>query len=252
MTVPAVLFDSVSKVYPSIPGRTAKPALDGVSLEIAPGDTVGLVGPNGAGKTTFVKILLGLVRPTSGAARAWGHEPGAPEIAGAIGYVPELPASYPFLSARETLELFRYGDPGIPGSRCSELLGLVGLERDADRPVAHYSKGMKVRLGIAVSLLASPRLLVLDEPTTGLDPVALRSLVRVLEALRAEGRTILLSSHDLRTVSALCARVVLIDRGRIVCDRAAAEWTAGGRTLEDAVVERLEAAPDAGAAGATS
>ena len=206
-------------------------AVDHVDLTVERGDVFGYLGPNGAGKTTSLRMLLGLIRPSEGRAELFGRDPlvhGANALDGVAGFV-EGPAFYPYLSARRNLELLADYDDG-PRSRIDEVLDLVELrDRAADR-VGGYSHGMKQRLGIAASLLRAPRLLLLDEPTTGLDPAGMRDMRRLVRRLASEGITILLSSHLLYEVEELCNRVAIVRRGRVVYEGSLAELKAGAAT----------------------
>jgi ABC-2 type transport system ATP-binding protein len=193
-------------------------AVDGVDLVVESGDVYGYLGPNGAGKTTSLRMLLGLIRPTSGSARLFGRDPlleGAKALEDVAGFV-EGPRFYPYLSGRRNLELLAdYDEPPSRG-RIDEVLELVELRDRAKDKVGGYSHGMRQRLGIAAALLRSPRLLLLDEPTTGLDPAGMRDMRELVRRLAADRITILLSSHLLYEVEELCNRVAIIRKGRIV------------------------------------
>ena len=206
-------------------------AVDHVDLSVERGDVFGYLGPNGAGKTTSLRMLLGLIRPTEGYAELFGRDPlvdGAKALDGVAGFV-EGPAFYPYLSARRNLELLADFDDG-PRSRIDEVLDVVELRDRATDRVGGYSHGMKQRLGIAASLLRAPRLLLLDEPTTGLDPAGMRDMRRLVRRLAGEGITIMLSSHLLYEVEELCNRVAIVRRGRVVYEGSLAELKAGGAT----------------------
>jgi ABC-2 type transport system ATP-binding protein len=206
-------------------------AVDHVDLTVERGDVFGYLGPNGAGKTTSLRMLLGLIRPSDGRAELFGRDPlvqGAKALDGVAGFV-EGPAFYPYLSARRHLELLADYDDG-PRSRIDEVLELVELrDRERDR-VGGYSHGMKQRLGIAASLLRAPRLLLLDEPTTGLDPAGMRDMRELVRRLAGEGITILLSSHLLYEVEELCNRVAIVRRGRVVYEGSLADLKATAAT----------------------
>jgi ABC-2 type transport system ATP-binding protein len=206
-------------------------AVDHVDLTVERGDVFGYLGPNGAGKTTSLRMLLGLIRPSEGRAELFGRDPlvdGANALDGVAGFV-EGPAFYPYLNARRNLELLADYDDG-PRSRIDEVLDLVELRDRAGDRVGGYSHGMKQRLGIAASLLRAPRLLLLDEPTTGLDPAGMRDMRRLVRRLASEGITILLSSHLLYEVEELCNRVAIVRRGRVVYEGSLAELKAGAAT----------------------
>ena len=218
-------------------------AVDHVDLTVETGDVFGYLGPNGAGKTTSLRMMLGLIRPSEGSVRLFGREPladGARALDGVAGFVEE-PKFYPYLSARKNLRLLADFDDGDSRSRVEEMLELVELRDRAKDRVGGYSHGMRQRLGIAAALLRQPRLLLLDEPTTGLDPAGMRDMRELVRRLAGEGITILLSSHLLGEVEELCNRVAIIRKGRIVYEGALRELlasAAGGYRLKSADVER--------------
>ncbi|MDQ6750699.1 MAG: ABC transporter ATP-binding protein [Actinomycetota bacterium] len=197
-------------------------AVDHVDLTVKPGDVYGYLGPNGAGKTTSLRMLLGLIRPTEGAARLFGRDPlraGARALEGVAGFV-EAPRFYPYMSGRRNLELCAAFDGDGAKGRIDEALDAVDLaSRGADK-VGGYSHGMRQRLGIAGALLRRPRLLLLDEPATGLDPGGMRDMRALIRRLSSEGITVLLSSHQLAEVEDMCNRVAIIRGGRIVYEGA--------------------------------
>ena len=193
-------------------------AVAGVDLTVEPGDVFGYLGPNGAGKTTSLRMLLGLIRPTSGNAELFGRDPiavGAKALEGVAGFV-EGPRFYPYLSGLRNLRLLADYDEPVSRSRIDEALELVELRDRAKDRVGGYSHGMRQRLGIAASLLRSPRLLLLDEPGTGLDPAGIRDMRNLIRRLAGEGITIVLSSHLLYEVEELCNRVAIIRKGSII------------------------------------
>jgi ABC-2 type transport system ATP-binding protein len=193
-------------------------AVDHVDLTVERGDVFGYLGPNGAGKTTSLRMLLGLIRPTAGSIGLFGRDPldqGARALDGVAGFV-EAPRFYPYLSGRRNLRLLADYDEPRTRKRVEEVLELVELRDRGNDRVGGYSHGMKQRLGIAGSLLRAPRLLLLDEPTTGLDPAGMRDMRKLVRRLSGEGITVLLSSHLLAEVEELCNRVAIIRRGRIV------------------------------------
>ncbi|GAA1540133.1 ABC transporter ATP-binding protein [Actinomadura kijaniata] len=204
-------------------------AVDGVGLDVGEGDRYGLLGPNGSGKTTLVRMLLGLVYATSGEIEVLG-EP-VPRRLGRVlprvGALVEGPGAYRHLSGRANLRLLDAAGPGGARRdrrhRIEEALERVGLSGVDERPVRAYSLGMRQRLGLAAALLRRPRLLVLDEPTNGLDPQGIREIRDLLAELNADGTTILLCSHLLAEVEELCTRVGVMDRGRLVLQSDMAE-----------------------------
>ncbi len=193
-------------------------AVDDIDLQVEPGDVYGYLGPNGAGKTTSLRMLLGLIRPTSGEARLFGRDPqadGARSLDGVAGFV-EAPRFYPYLSGRSNLELVAAYDGGDATSLIDESLDLVDLRDRAKDKVGGYSHGMRQRLGIAGALLRRPRLLLLDEPATGLDPAGMRDMRALIRRLADDGMTVLLSSHLMDEVQELCNRVGIVQRGRMI------------------------------------
>jgi len=191
-------------------------AVDDVTLTVSPGDVYGYLGPNGAGKTTSLRMMLGLIRPTGGEVRLFGEDPiddPVAALAGVAGFVEE-PAFYPYLSGRRNLEMLATLDGG-DGSGIDDLLQVVDLHHRAGDRVGGYSHGMRQRLGLAAALLRGPRLLLLDEPTTGLDPAGMRDMRDLVRRLAAEGITILLSTHLMSEVEQLCNRLAIIQLGRI-------------------------------------
>ncbi|MBB5838852.1 ABC-2 type transport system ATP-binding protein [Kribbella italica] len=192
-------------------------ALRGVDLEVVPGQVYGVLGPNGAGKSTLLRILLGLVRPDAGEVRVLDARPGSPEALRRTGALIETPAFVPHLSGRTNLEVLARA-AGLPRAEVDRVLDVVGLrDRGGDR-FAGYSLGMGQRLGVAAALLGSPPLLILDEPTNGLDPEGVAGMRTLIRDLGAAGSTVLLSSHLLGEVQQICDRVVVIDRGLVIAD----------------------------------
>ena len=193
-------------------------AVAGVDLTVEPGDVFGYLGPNGAGKTTSLRMMLGLIRPTSGSAKLFGRDPlvvGVKALEGVAGFV-EGPRFYPYLSGRKNLRLLADYDEPNSRSLIEEVLETVELRDRAKDRVGGYSHGMRQRLGIAASLLREPRLLLLDEPATGLDPAGMRDMRDLIKRLAGDGLTIMLSSHLLYEVEELCNRVAIIRKGSIV------------------------------------
>ncbi len=193
-------------------------AVDDLDISVCRGDVFGFLGPNGAGKTTVIRLILGLIRPTSGYAEIAGHRvPG--DLQGALrhvgGFVDD-PTFYPLMSARRNLRLLGSMSGPVSGDRIDEVLEIAGLSDRADSRVGGFSHGMKQRLGIAQALLHSPELIVLDEPTSGLDPRGMKDVRELIRRLGATGTTVFLSSHLLHEVEQVCTRAVIINRGRVV------------------------------------
>jgi ABC-2 type transport system ATP-binding protein len=193
-------------------------AVSAVDVTVEPGDVYGYLGPNGAGKTTSLRMMLGLIRPSAGTALLFGRDPqidGARALDGVAGFV-EAPRFYPYLTARKNLELCAAFDGDGAAARIAEVLDAVDLADRAGDRVGGYSHGMKQRLGIAAALLRRPRLLILDEPTTGLDPAGMRDMHDLVRRLASDGLTVLLSSHLMAEVEELCNRVAIIRTGEIL------------------------------------
>ena len=203
-------------------------ALDGVDLTVGEGQVRGLLGPNGAGKTTLLRILMGLVRPDGGTVELLGRAPGETgERArdGVAGFV-EDPRFYPYLSARANLEVLAELDGRGAAARIDDVLSQVELSARAEDRLSGYSSGMRQRLGIAAALMRSPRILLLDEPTTGLDPAGIRFVGALMRTLSGEGVTVLLSSHQIGEVEELCDSFEVLAEGRVVWSGSAAEMRA--------------------------
>jgi ABC-2 type transport system ATP-binding protein len=207
------------------------PAVEGLDLCVRKGEVYGFLGPNGAGKTTTLRMLLGLVRPTTGSASVLGLPPGHPSALARIGALVEEPAFYPYLSGRRNLLLLARAGR-VTAASVDGVLDRAGLGSAADRRFRTYSLGMKQRLGVAGALLKDPELLVLDEPGNGLDPRGMVEMRNLIRGLRDDGRTVLLCSHLLAEVEKVCDRVGVIDRGRLVAE-GTVEELGGGRPLED-------------------
>ena len=198
-------------------GRTH--ALQGVSFEVRQGEIYGLLGPNGAGKTTTLKLILGLLRPDTGRVTIFGRPASEPASRRRIGFLPENPYFYDYLTAREFLDF--YGRlQGIPGSgraaSIAALLELVGLAGVAHRPLRKFSKGMVQRVGMAQALLGDPEFVILDEPMSGLDPIGRREFRDIILSLRKSGRTVFFSSHILQDAEMICDRVGILKEGRLI------------------------------------
>lgn len=218
-------------------------ALDGVSLEIAPGEIFGLLGPNGAGKTTFIKCLLGLLRPTEGTVTLLGRPPSNPESRRRVGFVPEAPALPPYLSAEELMDL--HGrliglPPAERKAQTHELLRQASLEGAPPR-IRAFSKGMVRRLALAQSLLGDPAFVAMDEPTADLDPIGRRDARNQLLALKQRGAAVLLNSHLLSEVERVCDRVAIMHRGRLLAIGPLHELVPEGQDLETVFVSLIEA-----------
>src|SRR5215207_9102625 len=206
-------------------------ALDSVDLLVPSGVAFGFLGPNGAGKTTLIRLLLGLAEPTRGTIRVLGHDLPAARAAalGRVGAIIEEPRFHAHLTGRENLRIIAAAREPEAHDRIDGTLARIGLAGRANERVSKYSLGMRQRLGVARALLADPELLILDEPTNGLDPAGIREFREMIRGFVAEGRTVLLSSHLLGEVEKICDFVAIVDRGRVVVDGPLAELKAGGR-----------------------
>lgn len=233
-----IVVEQVSRVFGSVT------AVDNLSLTVKPGEVLGFLGSNGAGKTTTIKMLLGLVRPSAGRISVFGGDPADPQTRRRVGYMPEMAYYYPYLNARELLAF--YGrlsglDGRLVRARTDELLEEVELADAAKRPLKTYSKGMLQRAGIAQALLSDPDLLVLDEPFTGLDPLARIRFRRLLQRLRDAGKSIFFSSHELGETELLCDRVAIMKKGRCFYDGPVSRIAGDGReNLERIFLDVLE------------
>ena len=236
------------KVYRAGWGGRGIAALDGLDLSVQPGEVFGLLGPNGAGKTTTVKILLGLTRPTAGSARLFGLPSSDPASRRRVGYLPEGHRFPGYLTARQTLSIFGRMS-GVDGTtlarRIPELLERVRLSEWTDVRVKKFSKGMTQRLGLAASLVHDPDVLLLDEPTDGVDPVGRREIRDLLREQASRGKAILLNSHLLSEIERTCGRVAVLRAGRVAAQGSIEDLTAGGsryRLVASGVDDRLLAA----------
>lgn len=219
MSTPAVLVEDLTKVFPVPLRRQRVVAVRDLTLRVGEGEVYGLLGPNGSGKSTTLKVLLGLVTPTKGRAAIFGKDSREYRSRADVGFLPENPYFYKFLTAEETLRF--YGKIcGMGGAllkkRIDELIELVGLADARHRRVGGFSKGMLQRIGLAQALIQDPRLVVLDEPTAGVDPVGSRQIRDLIINLKKRGKTVLLTSHLLEQVQEVCDRVGIMARGEMV------------------------------------
>ena len=193
-------------------------ALRGVDLEVCPGEAYGLLGPNGAGKTTLIGTILGLLQPTAGTVTLFGEtlNGSSKHLSRRVGATLETGAFYPYLSGRDNLRVFAEALGGVPAERIDSLLDFVGLSERAGSKFRTYSTGMKQRLSLACALLTEPELILLDEPTIGLDPVGMREVRELIRELTSQGKTIFLASHMLHEVEQICSRVAVLNRGELL------------------------------------
>lgn len=235
MTAAAVAYLGLTKRYGN------KVAVDNLTAEIPAGSFFGICGPNGAGKTTLLRMTCGLLRPDAGSVAVAGHDVWA-DPAGAkarLGMVPDQPAMFTRLTGRELIEyngLLRGMDPGTIDERSHNLLKLLDLEESAEKLVADYSLGMTKKAAIACALLHNPRVLFLDEPFAGVDPVARQVLEETLRRYTRAGGTVAFSDHTMDVVERLCDRILIMDEGKVLTQGPTAEIT-GGRRLQDVFVE---------------
>lgn len=218
-------------------------AVDGLSLNVRRGEVFGFLGPNGAGKTTTLKMLMGLIYPTSGSASIFGHPVGDPAAKAKLGFLPESPYFYDYLTSREFLGFYGHLF-GLWGSnlakRVDELLELVGMAHARDLQLRKFSKGMLQRVGIAQALINDPELVVLDEPMSGLDPVGRKEVRDLILRLKEAGKTVMFSSHILHDAELLCDRVAMILKGKLVACGQVTDLIEQGATQEvEMVVDRL-------------
>ena len=251
MTEPAVELQGVSKVFRDFWFRQRVRAVDGLTLSIDRGEALGLVGPNGSGKSTTIKLILGLLFPSAGKIRVMGWQPQDRQLKQRVGYLPEDSVFYRFLNAVETLDF--YGrlfslTRSERRKRVHELIEMVGLEGAQTRPVAEYSKGMQRRLGLAQALINDPDLLILDEPTAGMDPLAARQIKDLVLDLKSRGKTILLCTHLLAEVEDVCSRLAILYGGRLLREGPVESLLAETEqqkltvpALEESTLERVDA-----------
>ena len=239
---PSVAIENLIKVFPAQLGQPRKVGLDGVSLTVYPGETFGLLGPNGAGKTTLQKIVLGLMRATSGSVQVLGAQPDQTDVRERVGYLPENPYFYTYLTGREFLHfcggLFKIPKPLLE-KRVKELLERLSMTHAADTQLRKYSKGMLQRIGVAQALVNDPELVFLDEPMSGLDPVGRKQLRDLILSLKAEGKTLFFNTHILSDVELICDRIGILCNGKLVSYGSVQELTRE-ESLEDLFVRVVE------------
>ena len=229
----AIEIEHLSVVFPARPGDVR--ALDDLSLTVEQGRVFGFLGPNGAGKTTAMQVLLDFVRPTTGRATVFGCDVSQAIARERIGYLPEHPETYRFLTGRELLDtagrMYGMRGPALR-DRVGEVLHLVNLAGAADRRAGTYSRGMLQRIGLGQALINDPDLLILDEPTSGLDPIGRMDIRRIIDSLRARGKTVFFSSHELSEVELVCDSIAILARGRVVLQGPTSTVVGGEQCLE--------------------
>jgi ABC-2 type transport system ATP-binding protein len=228
VTTPALQVSDLTRAY------GGKRVVDGLELQVEPGDIYGFLGPNGAGKTTTMRMILGLIRRDSGSVRIFGEDD--PVAARRhLGGIVEAPRFYPYLSGRDNLRIFAAYTPSVAPGRIDELLSLVRLGDRGRDLVKTYSMGMRQRLGVAQALLGDPKLLLLDEPVNGLDPAGMKEVRELIRSLRDDrGLTVFVSSHLLSDVEMLCDRIGIIQDGKKIVEGRTSELVEPGESLEDA------------------
>lgn len=246
----AISIENLSKTYPRSWAAAPMQAVDKINLEIAVGETFGFIGPNGAGKSTTIKMLTGALQPTSGTAKLFGIDVALPEARIGLGYVPENPSVYDFLTPLEILTMgLRLHRVQVPDEKryCLGWLDRFGLEDVARKTVRAFSKGMTQRVALAHALAIKPRLLILDEPLSGLDPVGRKDVVEILGEYRNSGGTLFFSSHVLHDVEAIADRFGLIHKGQMLTIRSPQEVVADQADLY--ILRYRTSHPLAGATG---
>ena len=244
LDVPAIELRGLVKDF-SVGLRGVKlRAVDDLSLRVPAGQVFGLLGPNGSGKSTTIKTILGLLEPTAGGCRVFGVPSAQVEARVDVGYLPESPYFYRHLSGRELVRFYARMC-GLGGAklapRVAEVIDWVGLTEAADRLVGTYSKGMLQRIGLAQALVHDPRLVILDEPTSGVDPVGAAAISELILQLKAQGKTVLITSHLLTQIEEICDRVAILDRGRLILEGAVCDLV-GGAERQALIVEKLSPA----------
>ncbi|MEI6278006.1 MAG: ABC transporter ATP-binding protein [Verrucomicrobiae bacterium] len=239
----AVTVENLTKIYPVPMRRQRVVAVRNLSLEVREGEVYGLLGPNGSGKSTTLKVLLGLVTPNEGTTTIFGRDSREYRSRAEVGFLPENPYFYKFLTAAETLRFYGKicGLGGKPlDARIHELIELVGLQDASHRRVGGFSKGMLQRIGLAQALVQDPKLVVLDEPTAGVDPAGSRQIRDLILDLKRRGKTVLLTSHLLGQVQEVCDRVGIMARGEMVREGSLDDLTTIKRQTEFLVEDAPE------------
>jgi ABC-2 type transport system ATP-binding protein len=229
----AIEIKNLTVVFPSRSGPVT--ALDNINIEVQQGQVTGFLGPNGAGKTTTMHVLLGFIKATSGSAFIFDENVQKSIARNRIGYLPEHPDTYRFMTGREILKmtghLFLIKGKKLQ-SRIDEVLQLTGIEYAANRRIATYSRGMMQRICMAQTLINDPDLIILDEPTGGLDPIGRQAIRQIINNLREQGKTIFFSSHELSEVELVCDQLIILSKGRVAASGKATELIKPGENLE--------------------
>jgi ABC-2 type transport system ATP-binding protein len=236
-------INSVTKVFKRDFSRKTVEALKSLTLSVEQGEVFGFLGPNGAGKSTTIKMMLNLIRPTSGTISIAGKSPSEKKVRRTIGYLPENPYVYDHLSARELLWFGGKSckmDIALIRDRTKTLLEELDLTEAMDRPLRSYSKGMVQRAGLALALIHDPQILILDEPMSGLDPMGRKKVFELIFRLKGEGKTVFFSSHILHDIERLCDRAAILINGNLRRLISVKKELPAGRTLEDIFFEEVE------------
>ncbi len=240
-TPPAISIKGLTKDFSIGMKGTKLRAVEDLNLEIADNQIYGLLGPNGSGKSTTIKIILGLLAPSVGACEIYGQPSGSVRSRHSVGFLPEAPYFYRYLSGTELVRFYARVC-GVPkaeqAERVSEVIELVGMTEAAHRRVGTYSKGMLQRIGLAQALVHDPQLVILDEPTAGVDPLGSAAIADIIRTLKKRGKTVLLSSHLLAQIEGLCDRVAILHRGKLIREGTIAELTSEANA-ESLVVDAL-------------
>jgi ABC-2 type transport system ATP-binding protein len=237
---PAINIEEASKSFG--PARSRRQALSRLNLQVRQGEVFGFLGPNGAGKSTTIKLLMGFLRPDAGSLAILGHRIGETEFRQHLGYLPEFPCLYDHLTARETLRIagrLQQMPPELLQARLPSLLAQVELAQAADQRVGTFSKGMKQRLGFAAALVHDPRILILDEPMSGLDPLGRHMMKNLILDLHGQGKTIFFSSHILSDIETLCSHIGIIHQGHLLYQGAVDAFSRGA-DFETRFIQAIE------------
>lgn len=241
-----VSINQLTKIYrkKSIFSKDTITALEDVSFEVGRGQTIGILGPNGSGKTTLFKLMLGLCNPTKGKVQIFAEHPKDVKIKYKIGFMPETPYLYEFLTAEEILNfygsLFGIKNPLLK-EKVAHLLKVVGLEMSNHLCIRNFSKGMMQRVALASALINEPELLFLDEPTLGLDPIGVHDMVGVIKDLKSQGKTILIASHFIYEVEQYCDRILILNKGRLIKDSSLDELLGKtGESIEEVFINLIK------------
>ncbi|MBU2574835.1 MAG: ABC transporter ATP-binding protein [Elusimicrobia bacterium] len=239
------VFSGVTKIYRrrGLTSTLETTALDGLSFSLARGEITGLLGLNGAGKTTIMKLLTGLLFPTAGSISVFGLPPADIASKRRIGFLPELPYFYPYSTAASALLYYaRLSglERPVAEKRLEAVIGKVGLEKHAGKKVSEFSKGMMQRLGIAQAVIHDPDLLILDEPVSGLDPLAIHDIRTLISEFNAEGKTVFLSSHSISELEKITDRVLIMVQGRLEKTVSRQDWESARGGLEEIFVQAVK------------